>query len=95
LVSSITDLKLSPGVVVNKFITNNEKLSLTKQVELLGVSRSSLYYQPVPTDFKTLEIMNQIDEIYTEQPFYGSRRIAVILSNKRKEKINRKVEASS
>ena len=77
-------------MVVNKFITSNEKLSLTKQVELLGISRSSVYYQPVPVDSKTLEIMNQIDELYTDKPFYGSRRIAVILSNQRKEKINRK-----
>ena len=77
-------------MVVDKLIANDEDISLVRQVELLGISRSSLYYQPTPIDPKTLEIMNQIDEIYTGKPFYGSRRMAVVLGNERKEKINRK-----
>lgn len=53
---------------------DNDKVSLTKQAELLGISRSSLYYEPIinPEDVK---IRNAIDEIYTAHPFYGSRRI--------------------
>lgn len=46
-----------------------------RQAELLGISRSSLYYQPVPVDAFTLSVMNRIDEIYTKRPFYGVRRI--------------------
>ena len=56
-------------------------LSLSSQAELLGLSRASLYYQPVgPSERETL-IKHRIDadEIYTEWPFYGSRRIAVQL----------------
>ena len=54
-------------------------LSLSSQADLLGLSRASLYYQPVgPSERETL-IKHRIDEIYTEWPFYGSRRIAVQL----------------
>lgn len=48
---------------------------LYKQAELLGISRSSVYYQPVPVDSVTLAVMHRIDEIYTKRPFYGVRRI--------------------
>jgi putative transposase len=39
------------------------------------VSRSSLYYQPVPPRAEEIALKHRIDEIYTKYPFYGSRRI--------------------
>lgn len=51
------------------------KLTLTVQAELLSLSRSSLYYQPVPPSPREVTIKHHIDEIYTKWPFYGSRRI--------------------
>jgi putative transposase len=54
---------------------NHPNLSLTKQAELLGISRSSLYYQPKPVDPFTLSVMHEIDSVYTDCPFYGVRRI--------------------
>jgi len=53
----------------------NEKISLTRQSELLGVSRSSLYYEPLGLSSKDKKTMDLIDEIYTAYPFYGNRRI--------------------
>jgi putative transposase len=50
-------------------------LSLRQQCGLLGLNRSSLYYQPVAVDPETLVLMNLIDEEYTRHPFYGSRKI--------------------
>jgi putative transposase len=55
------------------------ELPLTVQAELLGVSRSSLYYQPRMPSAEEVAIKHRIDEIYTECPFFGSRRIAVEL----------------
>jgi putative transposase len=49
------------------------------QAELLGVSRSSLYYQPRPFSAEEVALKHRIDEIYTQYPFYGSRRIAAHL----------------
>lgn len=54
------------------------------QADLLGISRSSLYYQPKPTDLETLSVMNRIDELYTKRPYFGSRRIAAELGVNRK-----------
>jgi putative transposase len=50
-------------------------LSLRQQCQLLGVNRSSLYYEPLSADEATLTLMNLIDEQYTRTPFYGSRKI--------------------
>jgi len=58
----------------------NSDLSLTRQAELLGLNRTSLYYQPVPPSAEEVAIKHRIDEIYTAHPFYGSRRITVILN---------------
>lgn len=50
------------------------ELSLARQTELLDISRSGLYYTPRenPEDKK---LMDMIDAIATDYPFYGSRRI--------------------
>jgi putative transposase len=59
-----------------------ERTSIRRQCELLGVSRSSVYYVPVEPDAEELELMRRIDEIHLEFPFYGSRSIARELRGK-------------
>ena len=49
-------------------------ISLTRQCELLEISRASAYYQPVVDETDSV-IMGYIDKIFTDYPFYGSRRI--------------------
>ncbi len=49
---------------------------------LVGLSRRSLYYQPVPPSAEEVAIKHAIDRLYTEQPSYGSRRIAVMLKER-------------
>lgn len=56
-------------------------LSLRAQTQLLGLNRSSLYYQSVPPSSEEVLLKRRIDEIYTARPFYGSRRITVQLNN--------------
>jgi putative transposase len=56
---------------------------------LLGLSRSSLYYEPGGGAAEDLRLMRLIDEQYTARPFYGSRRMTVRL-NERGEEVNRK-----
>jgi putative transposase len=65
------------------------ELSITTQAELLGLNRTSLYYEPVPISAEELAIKHRIDELYTAYPYLGSRKLAVILSAER-EPINRK-----
>ncbi len=49
-------------------------ISLSRQTELLGMSRSGFYYQPRLNPYEEL-LMRLIDEIYMEFPCYGSRKI--------------------
>jgi len=46
---------------------------------LLSISRRSLYYQPVPPPPEEVAIKHRIDELYTAHPFYGSRKLRVLL----------------
>lgn len=66
------------------------KIALARQAELLGVSRSSLYYEARPEDPKDLDLMDRIDKFYTDYPFYGSRKMARELAIQTKERVNRK-----
>lgn len=56
-------------------IEDKISITVTRQSELLSVSKSSHYYKHVFTEYE-LEVMDRIDEIYTEHPYYGSRRIS-------------------
>jgi putative transposase len=58
---------------------DHPELSLKVQAELLSLSYSSLFYQRVRPSARELAIKRRIDEIYTAHPYYGSRKIAVIL----------------
>ena len=56
-------------------INKEHALPITRQCKMLDLSRSSLYYQPVPLSEDELNMMSLIDEIHLRYPFYGSRRI--------------------
>jgi len=48
---------------------------VTKQCKLLGVNRSSVYYQPRKVSDADLVLMGHIDKIHMARPYKGSRRI--------------------
>lgn len=51
-------------------------VSVRRQCELLSLSRSGLFYAPLPVSPEDQAVMNRIDEIYTKWPFYGARRMS-------------------
>ena len=57
----------------------NSTFSLRQQCELLGLNRSSIYYQPKPIDSTDLDLMRLLDEQYTKTPFYGVLRMTAYL----------------
>lgn len=65
------------------------KPSMRRQCELLGVNRSSLYYEAVQPDEEELALMRRIDELHLKHPFFGSRKIARTLKDEGIE-VNRK-----
>jgi putative transposase len=56
-------------------IDREHKLSLTRQSEILKLSRSSLYYEAAPVSAEDLELIRLIDELHLKYPFMGSRSI--------------------
>ena len=56
-----------------------EALPLTTQTDLLSLNRTSLYYRPTGPDPVEVALKHRIDAIYTDRPFYGSRRMTVQL----------------
>jgi len=50
-------------------------LSVARQCDLLGISRSGFYYAPVGESEANLALMRLIDEQFLETPFYGSRQM--------------------
>jgi len=69
--------------------SDHAALSVRRQCELLGLNRSTLYYEPVPVPDDDLKLMRLIDRQYLKTPFYGSRRMTVWL-RKRGHMVNRK-----
>jgi putative transposase len=65
------------------------ELSVRRQCELLGLSRSSLYYAAASESAENLRLMRLLDEEYTAHPFYGSRRLTQWLTQQGEE-VNRK-----
>jgi putative transposase len=60
-------------------IDRGHNLPLGRQAELLGLSRSTLYYGPRPVPAAELAIMRRIDELHLDYPFAGSRMLRDLL----------------
>jgi putative transposase len=56
-------------------LESDEELSVTEQCKLLSINRTSIYYKKRPVSPTKISILNIMDEIYTEDPVYGTRRI--------------------
>jgi putative transposase len=56
-------------------IDRNHELPITRQAELLEVSRASVYYLPRPTSESDLALMRRIDALHLEHPFMGARML--------------------
>ena len=70
---------MSPSERREMIRKDHTDLSLTRQCKLLKISRSSIYYTPVGFDQATIDLMHEIDQIFTKYPFAGSRQIAAYL----------------
>jgi putative transposase len=60
-------------------IDRTDKLPVTRQAEILNISRGSVYYLPKPASESDLRLMRRIDELHLELPFAGSRMLRDLL----------------
>ena len=56
-------------------IDRDHALRVTKQAELVGIARSTVYYLPRPVSADDLALMREIDALHTEFPFAGARML--------------------
>jgi putative transposase len=56
-----------------------ETISVARQCELLGLARSSYYYEPAGETAENLSLLRWLDEPYTRTPFFGVRRMTAAL----------------
>lgn len=55
-------------------IDRDPALPITRQAQLLGMSRGAVYYLPRPTSAADLALMRRIGELHLEYPFMGERQ---------------------
>jgi putative transposase len=60
-------------------IDRSDKLPVVRQCELLGLSRSTVYYAPQPVSESDLARMRRIDELHLNHPFAGARMLRDLL----------------
>ncbi len=60
-------------------IDRKHDLPITKQAEVLRISRGSVYYLPRPVPEADLAIMRRLDRLHLEFPFAGSRMLQGLL----------------
>ena len=60
-------------------IDRGHKLSLSRQANVVGISRGSLYYRPRPVSDVDLGLMRRIDKLHLEHPFAGGRMMRDLL----------------
>jgi putative transposase len=68
----------------------HDELSVRRQCELVGLNRSSYYYELAAESSENLKLMRLIDEQFLRTPFFGSRLMADWLGRYLHEPVNRK-----
>ena len=71
-------------------IDRDHNLPITRQCAALGVARSTVYYRRQPVSDTDQRLMQRIDALHLERPFFGSRRITDALADGHGLAINRK-----
>ena len=69
-------------------------VSIERQRALLGISRGSVYYEPHPLTQEDQHLMRLLDEVYTQRPYYGARRMAPELTERSHIYVGRKRASS-
>jgi putative transposase len=66
---------MSRGMRKTMIQRDHPDLSLSRQCEVLSISRSSFYYDLKGESPENLALMRRIDELFLKWPFYGSRQM--------------------
>ena len=62
-------------------IDATHELPISRQAELMNISRSNIYYLPRPVSDAALAVMRRIDELHLNYPFAGARMLRDMLKH--------------
>ena len=81
LVEKLQSLVSSKGR--KTFVDTEHELSLNKQCKVLNIAKSTLYYEPVKrfSSDEDIKMLNVLNDIYSDFPYYGTRRYVTALEN--------------
>jgi len=67
-----------------RLVDTKHQLSINKQCKLLHIAKSTLYYEPVKkfSSKEDIKFLNLLNEIHSEFPYYGTRRLVTALANR-------------
>ena len=71
-------------------VSKEHVLPVNRQCQLLSISRSSAYYQPIDVSEEERVIMHKMDALHLSYPFYGARRLRDALLDEHSLVVNRK-----
>ena len=60
-------------------IDPKHEVSITRQAQLLGISRAAVYYVPRPISEEDLALQRRIDALHLECPYAGARTLSDLL----------------
>lgn len=70
-------------------IESNSRLSISKQCKIVGLSRSTFYYQGKEENSLNLELMRLMDQHYLDHPYKGARRMYIWLTRDKGYEVSR------
>jgi putative transposase len=76
-------VSLVSSKIRKKLVDTKHEFSINKQCKLLHIAKSTLYYKPVKkfSNEEDIKFLNLLNEIHSEFPYYGTRRLVTALAN--------------
>ena len=73
----VSDLTTRVNLVRN--LSTTKELPVSTSVKLLGINRTSVYYEVLPVSQEELECKSVIDHLHTDNPTWGARQMSAQL----------------
>jgi putative transposase len=80
--NGLKKVRSEPLAVRRNWINPEDLMPVTRQCELAGVARSTVYYQRLPVSQEELLLLRLLDEEYTRHRFFGSRKMVSFFKSK-------------
>jgi putative transposase len=77
------DLSIKKEIITSEGVqADSSNPSLTRQLEMICLSKTAYYYEPKApfSSDEEIKLLNTLDKIHTKHPYYGTRRVVKLLN---------------